>query len=98
MRDPNALPPATPAGSGDANGAAEAAAAAAGGERVVHPIVQGTIIDWDVLEACLDHALYDRVRSLGVGDGCLQDGCCRSLGAVFLAELLHSSSLACNYG
>lgn len=62
VRDPAAAA-APPAGSADANGdaAAAAAAAAGGGGRVVHPIVAGSIEDWDVLEACLDHVLYDRV-------------------------------------
>lgn len=49
--------------------AADAAAAASG--SIVHPIVQGSIADWDVLEACLDHILYERVgaqrRQLGAG-------------------------------
>lgn len=51
--------------------AADAAAAASGSGHIVHPIVQGSIADWDVLEACLDHILYERVgaqqRQLGAG-------------------------------
>ncbi|PSC72499.1 Actin-related 7 [Micractinium conductrix] len=54
-----ALPPATLAGQ-DAGGGGAAAAAAATG-RLVHPIQQGSIVDWDVLEACVDHVLYDRI-------------------------------------
>ncbi|PRW56504.1 actin-related 7 [Chlorella sorokiniana] len=40
---------------------ASAAAAAGGSSRIVHPIVQGSMEDWDVLEACLDHILYERI-------------------------------------
>ena len=60
-----ALPPATLAGQ-DAGGGGAAAAAAATG-RLVHPIQQGSIVDWDVLEACVDHVLYDRVRKPPAG-------------------------------
>ena len=67
MRDPNG-PPVTPDGASGGGGAAAAAAA----ERVVHPIEKGSVVDWDVLEACLDHVLYDRV-SLQQPERC----CCR---------------------
>ena len=68
MRDPNG-PPVNLDGAGSGGGAAAAAAAAAA-ERVVHPIEKGSIVDWDVLEACLDHVLYDRV-SLATSGGAL---------------------------
>ncbi|KAL4858593.1 Actin-related protein 7 [Chlorella vulgaris] len=58
VRDLNA-PTATTAANGldGANGGA----AAAGTGRVVCPVVKGEIANWDVLEACLDHVLYDRI-------------------------------------
>lgn len=58
VRDPNG-PPATPAGTDGSGGGGGGAAGAAG--RVVSPLEKGTISDWDVLEACLDHVLYERV-------------------------------------
>lgn len=61
MRDHNA-PQAN--GQGSSGGSGEAAAAA---ERVVHPVQQGVITNWDVLEACLDHVLYERVSWWRVG-------------------------------
>lgn len=67
VRDPAAAAAAAPpavAVNGDT--AAAAAAGGGGGGRVVHPIVRGSIEDWDVLEACLDHTLYERVGA-GLG-------------------------------
>lgn len=60
MRDHNA-----PQANGQDSGSG---GAAVGAGRVVHPLQQGAITDWEVLEACLDHALYDRV-SCGGPDG-----------------------------
>lgn len=59
MRDHNA-PQAN--GTNGGSGGSEGAAAA---DRVVHPLQQGVITDGDVLEACLDHVLYERVSCEG---------------------------------
>ena len=54
---------------GSGGGGDAAAAAAAGGSgRVVRPIGSGCITDWDVLEGCIDHVLYERVRGGGKGE------------------------------
>lgn len=96
MRDPSAVASA-------ANGG-QAAAAAAGGGRVVHPIVQGAIADWDVLEACLDHVLYERV-SCAAGQPPATAVCCppncasgSCLGLRACCVLWHRLALRCVWG
>lgn len=52
---------------GTADGVAAGPSGRSGAEaagRLVHPIVQGEIKDWDVLEVLIDHVLYDRVSEL----------------------------------
>ena len=64
--------PGTSTAQADASGGGggDGSAAGAGGSgRVVRPIESGCITDWDALESCIDHVLYERVRRRRGGEG-----------------------------